>query len=116
VANILYVGTLPPHPGGTAIVGYQIFAVSFPWASDSRDRPATPDVFAAGDPFASAHPELGITRFQVADFERIANIPPTDNYRLLEGAAIRDCFRASISASCPCGADRTRVVRMHVPI
>jgi phosphatidylinositol alpha-1,6-mannosyltransferase len=102
VANILYVGTLPPHPGGTAIVGYQILCGLAKRGHQIRAiAPATPEVFVAGDPFASAHRELGITRFEVADFERIANIPPTDNYRLLEGAAIRDIFGASIAASRP---------------
>jgi glycosyltransferase involved in cell wall biosynthesis len=58
-------------------------------------------VIAGGDPFASSNPELHVTRFLIPYFERTANILPTDEYRISEGAAIRAAFGQSILEARP---------------
>src|ERR1700674_299552 len=70
--NILYVRPLPPHSGGTAIVGYQLLEGLARLGHRIRAiAPATSEVLAAGDPFASAHPEIHVSRFLVPYFEKI---------------------------------------------
>lgn len=82
--NILYVGTLPPHPGGSAIacsrtlaglaeLGHRIRAVA----------PITAAALQAGDPFARSCPAIDIQRFLVPH-HRPASPLSTDDYRRLE--------------------------------
>jgi glycosyltransferase involved in cell wall biosynthesis len=65
--RILYVGTLPPHPGGSAISAGQIVVGLAARGHQIRaiapiEAPARP----GADAFARKHPELGIHRFEVA--------------------------------------------------
>jgi glycosyltransferase involved in cell wall biosynthesis len=64
--TILYVGNLPPHPGGDAIVtasclagfaarGHRVCALA----------PITPEALATGEAFARAHPRLRVERYCV---------------------------------------------------
>ena len=68
--NLLYVGTLPPHPGGSAVscsqlltsfarLGHRIRAVA-PMATEAR---------GAYDRFAHCHPEIEVHRFTVPRFQ-----------------------------------------------
>jgi hypothetical protein len=87
--DILYVGTLPPHPGGTAIslsqlligfaeLGHAIRAVA----------PMTAEASLSGDAFAHTYPYLGVKRFLVPYFETEtspnAPRPTSESYRRLQ--------------------------------
>jgi glycosyltransferase involved in cell wall biosynthesis len=65
--RILYLGTLPPHPGGSAFSGAQIVVGLAARGHQVRAiAPIEARVARGGDLFARRHPELGIHRFEVA--------------------------------------------------
>ena len=68
--NILYVGTLPPHPGGTAVVCSQILlGLGSHGHSVQCIAPMTPEALAAGDSFAIEAPQLHVHRYDVPYFD-----------------------------------------------
>jgi glycosyltransferase involved in cell wall biosynthesis len=89
--SIGYVGTLPPHPGGSAISGSQL-VLEFArlghkvWAL----APITAEALRSGDRFAVSHPEIGVTRFRVPYFETSPDSPPPAEYRRLEHEQIQE--------------------------
>ncbi len=88
--NILYVGTLPPHPGGSAISGSLLLVGLAKLGYTIRALgPITPEALRSGDTFAANHPELRVTRFQIPYFETAPNILPPDEYRALEREQIQ---------------------------
>jgi hypothetical protein len=81
--DILYVGTLPPHPGGSAISGYQRLGCLARLGHAVRIlAPTTPSARARSAAFDRTHAELDTTRFDVPHFE----VPPCFPYP-------RDCVR-----------------------
>jgi len=79
--SILYVGTLPPHQGGSGIsagliigglakIGHRVRAVA----------PVTEETVSAGDNFAYRNPAIRITRYMVPYFENAPNNPTPDHY------------------------------------
>lgn len=105
--RILYIGVLPPDPGrgGTAIVGFQLLSGLAGLGHEVRAlSPATEQVLAAGDAFASAHPELSITRFPVRVFPVPyfdADNPLAAESRRSEGEGIRRGFHAAVAQARP---------------
>ncbi len=100
--GILYVGTLPPHPGGTAIVGGQLVA-GFAQCGH-RVRAVAPITAAAlhnGDQFAKANPAVDIIRFVVPYFETSPNHPPPDEYREAEGMQVRSALHRLVAEARP---------------
>src|SRR5262245_16907370 len=84
--NILYVGTLPPHPGGSAMVGYQLLdGLARRGHHIDAIAPATAEAIAAGDLFAVAHPEIHVERFLIPYFESSPDLPAGHQYRRTEG-------------------------------
>jgi glycosyltransferase involved in cell wall biosynthesis len=80
--NLLYVGTLPPHPGGSAITCGQL-VVSFARLGH-RVRalaPITPAAYGAGDWFAMRHPETEVFRFIIPHFDTDPRYPIQPAYR-----------------------------------
>lgn len=84
--DLLYAGTLPPHPCGAAIacsrtlaglaaIGHRIRAVA----------PITSSALRAGDPFARDCPAIDVQRFLVPHFHPLSPLS-TDEYRRLERA------------------------------
>lgn len=100
--NILGVGTLPPHPGGSAISGALLFA-GFAAAGHSVRvlSPITAEALRAGDAFAARRPTIRVTRFEVPYFECAPNLPATDSYRQTEREQIRTLLPALIAAERP---------------
>lgn len=85
--KIAYVGTLPPHPGGSATHGmmllsglarrgHEISAI-VPTAAGALDR---------GDPLAGA--SFAVTRYLVPGFECTPERPSSDEFRAIEGRSI----------------------------
>lgn len=64
--DILYVGTLPPHQGGSAISAAQLLAAFSERGHALRAlAPATAAEIASDDPFAARHPRIAVRRFPV---------------------------------------------------
>jgi len=100
--NILYVGTLPPHPGGSAVSGSRLL-IGFA-ARGHRVRalgPMVGDKARREDAFASAHPDIAVTRFAVPRYQTAVNTPADGTYRRLEGKAVRAGLRRLLTAERP---------------
>jgi glycosyltransferase involved in cell wall biosynthesis len=89
--SILYVGTLPPHPGGSAISCAQLL-IGFARSGHTVRAlaPITADALRPGDRFAARHPEIGVTRFLLPYFESSVENPAPDEYRKLEREQIEE--------------------------
>jgi glycosyltransferase involved in cell wall biosynthesis len=100
--SILYVGTLPPHNGGTAIVGYQLLVGLARIGHRVRAiAPITPSALDARDDFAHRHPEVGVTRFVVPYFNSSPDLPMPQSYLDCEDAALREAFRRAVAEERP---------------
>jgi len=88
--DILYVGTLPPYPGGSAISCSELLVGLAQQGHTVRTLgPITPEAAAIGDRFAAREPDLVVTRFLVPHFDVAPPVPPPVEYRALESVAIR---------------------------
>jgi glycosyltransferase involved in cell wall biosynthesis len=89
--DILYVGTLPPHQGGSAISG-SLLLIGFAkrGCSVRALAPMTAEAAGRGDTFAACHPEIEVMRFLVPYFENSPEIPPPEEYRKREGQQIQE--------------------------
>jgi glycosyltransferase involved in cell wall biosynthesis len=87
--DILYVGTLPPHQGGSAISAAQLIAAFSARGHALRAlAPATPAEMASGDPFASRHPRIAVRRFPVPAAYTTAFRPADAGYQRAESDGI----------------------------
>lgn len=100
--KILYVGTLPPHPGGSAISGSLLLA-GFAAAGHSVRAlaPLSTEVPLSTDTFAARHPDVRVTKFPVPYFETAPNLPASDEYRRTEREQIRTLLPALIAEERP---------------
>jgi len=99
--NLVYVGTWPPHPGGSAISASQLMLGLV--ATGSRVRalaPITPDA-APSDDGGAARPGLAVQRFEVPYFETSPNVPAPAAYRRQEGEQVRSMLTALIERERP---------------
>jgi len=80
--DILYAGTLPPHPGGSAISA-SLIIVGLAEAGHTLRAvaPMTAEVSHDGDEFARGHPEISVTRYPAPYFEVAPNLPSPESYR-----------------------------------
>ncbi len=100
--NILCVGTLPPHPGGSAIFCYQLLVGFVQIGHRVRAlAPITPEALQSGDRFAASHPEICVTRFLVPHFDVALPIPTPPEYRELERAQLQEKLPLLISSDRP---------------
>ncbi len=100
--SILYAGTLPPHPGGTAIVGEQLLTGFARRGHRVRAvAPITAEALRAGDRFAGLHPEILTLRFVVPYFEVSPNHPAPAEYRRAEATSVRQALHALVPAERP---------------
>ena len=100
--NILYVGTLPPHPGGSAISSSMLLVGLA--GSGHRIRaiaPMTAEASQGGDRFAASHPEIAVTRVLMPFFESAPNLPASEEYRALERQQITEAFSALVTRERP---------------
>lgn len=100
--NILYVGTLPPHPGGSAVsgavlieafasVGHRVRALATMTAETKGNR----------DAFAESHPGVPVSRFLVSHFDTSPLTPPSAAELGREGEALRAALDEMLSAERP---------------
>ena len=95
--DILYVGTLPPHPGGSAILAGQVLEGFV--ASGHAVRAISP--VAAGLESAPAPKGVDLTRFAMPWFEMSPDQPASEQYREAEGRGIRRLFLPMAEAARP---------------
>ena len=99
---MIYVGTLPPHPGGSAVSCSQLLVGFARMGHAVRAlAPMTKEAQQSGDEFAASHPDIGVTRFLMPYFESAPNIAPADDYRKLEADRIKEILPAQIAEHRP---------------
>jgi glycosyltransferase involved in cell wall biosynthesis len=87
--DLLYVGTLPPHQGGSAISMAQILQGLVERGHRVRSvAPITEQALNDGDWFAERHPDLGIRRMVMPFHDHSPDVPKAADYRELERAQI----------------------------
>jgi len=87
--DILYVGTLPPHQGGSAISAAQLLGAFSERGHRLRAlAPATAAEIASGDPFAARHPQIAVRRFPVPAPYTTAYRPADAGYQRAESDGI----------------------------
>ena len=80
--RILYVGTLPPNPGGAAISCAEILVgLAGRGHAVSAIAPVTGEAESQSRAFGETHPELAITRFPVPYFSTNQLTPEPEDYR-----------------------------------
>jgi glycosyltransferase involved in cell wall biosynthesis len=100
--RILYVGTLPPHPGGAAISCAQILAgLMARGHSVAAIAPVTPTTVEGARAFAVAHPALDVTRYPVAYSDHESAAVLTGDYRDAVSEQLRTRVQQAIVASRP---------------
>lgn len=100
--NIIYIGTLPPHRGGSAVSGSQLVIELAKLGHKIRCIASiTPEELESGDKFKDSHPELNISRFLLPYFETSPNIQPSNEYRNQEKQAIHSELAALIEEKKP---------------
>ena len=88
--NILYVGTLPPHPGGSAILCYQLLKGLVELGHSIRAiSPITKNGLKSEEAFPLLEGTIPVHRYNVEYFETTPDYPVSDRYRKLEGMHIR---------------------------
>jgi glycosyltransferase involved in cell wall biosynthesis len=96
--KILYVGTLPPHHGGSAIAGAHLLVGLASRGHEVRAiGPVTTADAAAAGRFDRTHAGLGVRRFLVPSFETSPDVPSTPEYRELEGTQIGALFADALA-------------------
>jgi len=90
--NILYVGTLPPHRGGSAIVASDLLPALAALGHRVRAlAPATADDLNSGDDFAKRSPAISVARYLVPFLSNSSVMGSRDrDYRDAEGVQIRE--------------------------
>src|SRR5581483_998730 len=100
--SVLYVGPLPPYRGGSATVGAQLVVGLARRGQRVRAlAPITPAALARGDPFATAHPALPLTRISVPHDDLSPDCPVTAEYRRLEREQVHAALERLIADERP---------------
>ena len=97
--RLLYVGTLPPHQGGTAVLASLLLPRLAALDVDVHViSPCGPDEQAARN-FDQQHPELHTVRFAMPFLETSPDQPAPPHYRNREESEIRRLFTAGLAHS-----------------
>jgi glycosyltransferase involved in cell wall biosynthesis len=87
--RVLYVGTLPPHQGGSALTNLQVVdGLAALGHRIDAIAPITENLLLAGDPLANCNNGLEVTRFVLPHLDTSPDTPQTDEYRRLEKGQI----------------------------
>lgn len=100
--DVLFVGTLPPHPGGSAISGAQIL-LGLAWRGHvvRALAPITEEAAWASDVFARRHPEVALTRFTMPHFRVAPATPAPEAYRRREEDQVQEGLSALLEERRP---------------
>lgn len=79
--DVIYIGGLPPHPGGSGISTAQLICgIAQRGARVRALSPITRKVVAQGEAFSAQHPEIHAQRYIVPFFQMAAYVPVSDEY------------------------------------
>jgi glycosyltransferase involved in cell wall biosynthesis len=88
--DILCIGTLPPHPGGSAVsCGQLVVELAGIGHTIRVVAPITEDVLRSGDRFAATHSTIAVTRFQVPNDYVVTYVAPSEGYERAEREQLR---------------------------
>jgi glycosyltransferase involved in cell wall biosynthesis len=100
--SILFVGPLPPHQGGAAMFSAAVFCELGRRGHDiDAISPITTAALQHGDAFATAHPELNVTRFELPYLATGPDVPPSQEYRDHERGLIRELVERAVARRRP---------------
>ena len=100
--NILYVGTLPPHPGGAAISCAELLGGFVSRGHRVRALvPFAPSASHNADEWAAGEPQIEVTRFTVPYFHTDPNVTAPASYRKQERRQIRERLRILLQQEQP---------------
>lgn len=92
--SILYAGTLPPHPGGSAISASQLIRGMARTGHRIRAiAPVTPETKGEAEAFDAANPELHIRRYPLAQYYTRVFQPRGAEHHDAEGEAVQRLLR-----------------------
>lgn len=98
--KIAYAGTLPPHPGGSAMVGIALLdGLARRGHQISAIAPITAEALERGDPLAGA--PFAVTRYLVPYFESAPNHPSSETFRAREGQSVASNLAPILQAARP---------------
>ena len=87
--DVLYVGTLPPHRGGSALsCGQLLVGIASLGHRVRAVAPISDELLEAAHHFAARHPELSVTRYVVPYDNVDPMVPLPEEYRALERAQL----------------------------
>jgi len=90
--RLLYVGTLPPHQGGSALVAAQVLrGLARRFEIDA----VAPITEATDDEFAALNPDIAVRRFTLPYLDTSPDSPPAEDYRARE----RECIERLIASA-----------------
>jgi glycosyltransferase involved in cell wall biosynthesis len=100
--RILYIGTLPPHQGGSALTNFQVLAgLAALGHRIEAIAPITEDGLRRGDPFAPDDHGIEVRRFVLPYDVTSPDTPPDDAYRQLERSHIERLGSEAIARERP---------------
>ena len=100
--NILYVGTLPPHQGGSAVSGGIIMSGLANAGHRVRAvAPITKESIQSGDSYAASNPGMQITRYTVPYYETAPNNPTPNDYGIRERSELLRILKELLSSERP---------------
>lgn len=100
--HIVYVGTLPPHQGGSALTSFQIL-VGLAGLGHRIEAiaPITEDALRSGDPLADGDHGIEVARFLLPYLDISPDTPPSDDYRQLERQQIEELVAGAVTRDRP---------------
>ena len=100
--DVLCAGPLPPQAGGSAIVCRDVLAGLARLGHRIRViAPVTPDAVAGAEEVSEAMPGVAVTRYFVPSLLDNAAVPPTAEYRRVEGKRLGALLRTEIAQARP---------------
>lgn len=100
--NVLYAGTLPPHPGGSAISGSQLLIGMARAGHRVRALgPLTAATDAEARSFEERHPEPEVRRYPVPEYYTRVYQPAGATHHESEGIAVRRHLREMVASEPP---------------
>ena len=95
--RVLWIGPVPPHPGGSAISLGEIASEVAKAGNQIRAiAPITKETEEAGDRFAAFHPELEIERYLIPEYDVAPYRQNRSDLVQAEGSALRALFPAAV--------------------
>jgi glycosyltransferase involved in cell wall biosynthesis len=100
--RILYVGTLPPHQGGSALTSYQLLEglVSLGHKVEAV-APITEGALRSGDPLGRGRHGIEVARFVLPYLDISPDTPPSSDYRQLERRWIEQLVTDAVARERP---------------